>query len=373
MPDAPARRHDLDAIRGITILIVVVYHVFYMFNSSGLPSQVPNGYGIHALDVVAAFPYPWFMLVLFVVAGISMRYALAHRTPRQFMGERVRKLIVPLIGGWALLGWVIPLVQTRFPLPGSQLPFAEKLFAMYIPIAMGVLWFLLVLFIASLVVLLFHAIDRHDRLYALAGRMPLWMLVLLVIPVWGSSMILNAPMVTTFRFGIYIFGTLLGYIVFSHPDVTARLKKAAIWLLGGAIVLGVLYAWTFWGQNWGDYPVLEQPLTNAYAWVAVLGILGGAARWLDRNGRFIDWLRTHSFPIYVVHYEFVALGAWLLVKFLGAPMPWSYLLLLVFVAVATFVFIEITMRIPGLRFVLYGMGHPRQKAPKPDSTALPNP
>ena len=52
------------------------------------------------------FVYPWFMLLLFVVAGISARYALEKRTERQFLKERVDKILAPSTLGVLAFGWI---------------------------------------------------------------------------------------------------------------------------------------------------------------------------------------------------------------------------------------------------------------------------
>ncbi len=99
------RKNYIDNIRSGTIILVLIYHVVYIFNSVGVVSNIPIQ-GILALDSICYFLYPWFMCLLFVVAGISARYSLQTRSTRQFVRERVRKLIVPYFGGVFLLGWL---------------------------------------------------------------------------------------------------------------------------------------------------------------------------------------------------------------------------------------------------------------------------
>ncbi|MCL2483489.1 MAG: acyltransferase family protein [Propionibacteriaceae bacterium] len=356
MTEPAVRLHGLDAVRGYTILVVVGYHVFYLFNSSGVVSSFPGGYGIHWLDVVPSFVYPWMMLIMFTVAGISARLSLARRTVRQFLRERVLKLIIPLVGALTLLGWIIPVTQAQFTdiFAGYDVTLPVRL-VIYWLTGYGVLWFLVELFVCSLVLVVFRQFDRGDRFFTFAGRWPLWALIGLAVPIWGASMILNMPRFVMFRFGIYPLGMLIGYFVLANPAVLERLRKAALWLLGAAAVLGVAYSWVFFGRNWLDDGLLQNPLTNAYAWVAVLALLGGAIRWCDRPTRFATWLQTRSFPIYIAHYNFAVLGCWLLIRFFGMPMPLSYLLLAIFVVITTVIFIEITIHVPVLRLVLYGI------------------
>ena len=85
------RKHFLDNIRWVTVLLVLLYHVVYFYNNKGVfggiggwvdnPKAQPQ-------DVVMYILYPWFMMLLFLVAGISSRYALQKSTRGQWFKKR---------------------------------------------------------------------------------------------------------------------------------------------------------------------------------------------------------------------------------------------------------------------------------------------
>ena len=91
------RKHYLDNIRWITVVIVVIYHVFYMYNAEG----VLGGLGkitdlpVQHYDIYQYLVYPWFMPVLFVVSGISARLSLDSHSDKEFIKSRTLKLLVP--------------------------------------------------------------------------------------------------------------------------------------------------------------------------------------------------------------------------------------------------------------------------------------
>ena len=60
----------LDHIRWMTVLLVIVYHVCYLFNGVGIFGGVPNARNLPFLDTISGTVYPWFMVLLFVVAGM---------------------------------------------------------------------------------------------------------------------------------------------------------------------------------------------------------------------------------------------------------------------------------------------------------------
>ena len=78
------RKHYLDNIRWITLCFVIIYHIFYIFNSSGVVSNM-GVTGIRQLDAICVFIYPWIMCLLFVVSGVSTNYSLKNKTNKMLL------------------------------------------------------------------------------------------------------------------------------------------------------------------------------------------------------------------------------------------------------------------------------------------------
>ena len=71
------RKHWIDNLRWVTVLLVLLYHVIYFYNNKGVFGGIGGfGDGPQYQDVVMYILYPWFMPLLFILAGISARYAL---------------------------------------------------------------------------------------------------------------------------------------------------------------------------------------------------------------------------------------------------------------------------------------------------------
>ncbi len=85
----------LDSIHWSTVLLVLIYHVCYMFNGVGVPGGIPDDESIPAMDAVAYIVYPWFMALLFVISGMSARYSFQKRTEKQFLKERTVNCLFP--------------------------------------------------------------------------------------------------------------------------------------------------------------------------------------------------------------------------------------------------------------------------------------
>ena len=79
------RYYFLDNLRWVTVCLVLFYHVFYNYNAVGVFGGV-GGFAPHQWqDVVCTLLNPWFMTLLFVVAGASSRYALQHYNTNLFI------------------------------------------------------------------------------------------------------------------------------------------------------------------------------------------------------------------------------------------------------------------------------------------------
>ena len=108
MPEQPlqlTRRYDLDWLRVLAVLLLVPYHSAIIFSS--LPqTQVVYVYDSqHSLLLMKTvdFMYLWQMPLLFVVAGAACWFALGVRSGRRYLGERVNRLLVPLLFGMIVL------------------------------------------------------------------------------------------------------------------------------------------------------------------------------------------------------------------------------------------------------------------------------
>ena len=66
---------------------------------------------------------------------------------------------------------------------------------------------------------------EKDRLWKLCAHVPVWLIVVMTVFAYGFAQILNTPVVTVYRFGIYGFCFFAGYFIFSHDEVIQRLEK----------------------------------------------------------------------------------------------------------------------------------------------------
>lgn len=346
------RKTYLDNIRWTTILLVMIYHVFYMFNSAGVLGGVGSFSHTQYQDAILYFVYPWFMVLLFVVAGMSARYSLEKRTAKEFLKTRTSKLLVPSTLGLFAFQFIVGYFNMKIGGGLEQMP----RFMVY-PISaisgIGPLWFAQTLWLFSVIIVLIRKIDKKDKLIELCKKSNLIIVLLLFLVIWCASQILNMPVLTMYRFGIYLVSFFIGYYVLSDDSIQDKLESVHIPLLISAVVMGIVYTYFYFGKDYTSDAVLKHIFTNIYAWLMVLAVLGTFKAKLNGENKFTRYMTKASFGFYVLHYMPTLLACYYL-KQTDLPTALIYVFALIIVFIATPLLYELIKRIPVYRFFVLG-------------------
>lgn len=346
------RRYYIDNIRSFGIILVLIYHVFYIYNGIGVLGGFPISSSIGIFDDFLTIVYPWMMILLFVAAGIAAKCSLEKRTGKQFISERLQKLIIPSVLGLFVVHWVTGYINMYLGGGLSTIP-SFIVYPISVLAGSGHLWFAHVLFLYSTVLALFK--KPIDKLKKLGERANLFISLVFGILIWLGAQILNMPIITVYRFGIYFVAFLIGYCVFSHESIMKKLEKSRYISLALTIVFGVVYFVLFRKMNYTEPEVLKSIITNFYAWCAVLAIFGFGRRYLDKENAFSRYLATNSYGYYVLHYPILMCSAYLLHIYTDLGVPAKIFITLIMEIVLTFVANEIIKRIPLVRYLVLGI------------------
>lgn len=350
------RKYYIDNLRSSIVLLVIFYHIIYIFNNVGVITNVVIQ-GIPQMDIFLYLIYPWFMVCLFLLAGMSAKYALSNKSKKQFLKERTKKLLIPSIAGIFILGWISGYITNQytdmFSGNGDIIPAPIK-YLIYCISGIGPLWFAHELFLASIVLCLILKADKNNKIYNLCKKTTFPVILLIIFPFWGSSFLLNTPVIEVYRNGIYIFSFLLGYYIFSHEHITGLLKKYCFILLAASVITGIIYTAFFWGENYASMKNLQHPLTNAYAYFMSLTVIGLGKKFMNRETSFTRYMRKRSFGFYILHYPILISITYLLDSNFHVPALAFYFILIILEAVFLPLFYEIVIRIPVLRTLLLG-------------------
>lgn len=358
------RKHWIDNLRWVTVLLVLLYHVIYFYNNKGVFGGI-GGFndGQQYQDVIMYILYPWFMPLLFILAGISARYALQNTGPKEWFKARTRKLLVPSTIGLFFLGAVIGWYNTRWAAPFTidALPLPVR-YVIWSISGIGPLWFIQDLWLLSFVILIIRKLDSKEKFYNTCGKTGIIPLILMGVLLWlGHQTLIQEPdpegadgLLNLYKPLYYLVPLLMGYLVFPHDRIQEMLGKAWIPLMISASTAGVILITITFGQDNTAPQYLCNPLNNIYGWLMCLAMMGWFKARFDRTGKFATYMTRSSYGIYIVHYLIIAsVGSHLKLETQLPPLC-IYMIL----AVATFtlspLLYEMIRRIPFLRWCILG-------------------
>ena len=362
------RKHWLDNIRWATVVLVVFYHVVWEYNAEGILGGLGKITSLETqwIDLLMYIVYPWFMPLLFIVSGISAKLYLEQHTDREFFKSRTTKLLVPSTIGVLVFGFVQGYLSMAiggaFDSMAEVPPFV--LYLIMCASGIGVLWYIQLLWVFSLVLVIVRKIEK-DRLHNLCAKTNVAVLALFAVPVWGAAQIMNTPLIVVYRFGFYGIVFFLGYFVFSHDEVIERLKKWFPLFGAAALALCAVFCICYFGKNIADKPVNRTPLYAAFAWFACLALLGGAARFFDFENAFTKWTNKRSWGLYVFHMIGISAVALYFGKTALLPPVLTYVLSLIAGFAVGYGLNAIISRIPFFRWAILGIKKQRTAAEKP--------
>lgn len=357
------RKYYIDNIRWMTIVLVVVYHIIFMFNSIETSIVIGPITQFHGQDVIQYLLYPWFMVILFLISGMCARYYLEKHTDREFIKARTRKLLIPSTIGVFVMGWMQGYISMAsvhsLETMTNGIPAPVKYIILCLS-GTGVLWTMQVMWILSLVLVLIRKMEK-GKLLDLGEKTNWIILVLMGVVAWGAAHILNTPQIVVYRFGIYGFAFLIGYYVLSHEKVTDQLEKICIPMLMIAVVLGIAYAYLYFGQNYTKEPGINCPLAIAYCWIVCLGMIGGMKKYCNKTNSFFSFMASKSFGLYVFHYLALSATAYVLTEYTSVPGIVIYLLCTIAAFAGGILLYEIFSRIPFIRWCVLGIRKEKKK------------
>ena len=351
------RKHYIDNIRTLAILLLFPFHTSRIFNSFetfyvvGKPSII--------CDNFIRITSEWFMPLFFAIAGISASLAMDKCSIKKFIKERFFKLFIPFMFGVIL---IVP-IQTFFA-EKQHNGYIGSYFQQYIlfftkktdltgyngGFTPAHLWFLLFLFVISLVslplIILYKKSDKKINENKLNLRIILSLFLfnffLSVIEIGGQG------------FGKYLSFFLLGYLILSTNGAIKLLENKRLILTTLAITFSVIRMIMIYTVNFQNVSFEIKFLSSAFnhltTCVIILAILGLGKCYLDFSNRILDYFSKASFPIYIFHQTWlVAIGYYVIRIVNNGLIQFNVIIILAFIAsVLTY---EIIRQVPIARFM----------------------
>lgn len=334
-------------MRALVVVGLIFFHSVLIFDTRD-DYYVKNGQTAD-LSALAALGVVWAMPLLFLTAGLGVWHSLDRRTVAAFLGERLRRLLVPLVFGvlvlmpipvWFRLRADPAYAETyadfypkflRVRLEWSNFPFVvqgappEDLFET------GQLWFVVLLLAFSLLLLpVFWWLRRRNegllaQLAPLAARPGAILLPAIPLGVTSAAFHLEEPHAAWSRWAYLLF-FLYGFVLASDRRYMTALHRhtataIALGLVTFVAGFGMIATADAGGDPFLDYRPLSMVgrfLFGVTGWLWLVAILGLLARpradrsptgSTRRSRALAGWAWEAVLPVYVLHQPvLVAIG-----------------------------------------------------------------
>ncbi len=348
------RRHDIDALRAIAFAFLILYHLCMLYVAEW-PWHIKSSYVFEALQVPMLFMNRWRMDLIFLISGISTAFLMRGHGSGNFLGQRSRRLLWPLLFGILVIVPIQPYCQgvsTGLVEPGF-LTFLGRYYSGYAWPAKAFdgwehgftwnhLWYLAYLWCYTAVLLVLRPLFEsrlvrkvEDAFNGLRGaRLLVWP----AIPLLIATCLLQLHFEDTgdlihdwyrhaMYFTVFVYGWWLGRSESLWPEL-ACLRKVS---LVAALLVFAVYISIVRNQPETLPPwllLIIWSLRIAYIWLALATVLGWGHALLNRPFRWLPWATEAVYPWYMLHQSLIVLLAyWLVPLKLGATVELPLVLL----------------------------------------------
>lgn len=384
MPTAPtkasARRCDLDWLRVLAVLLLVPFHSALIFALDPIHMvYIKDRVESPTLIAIDGFIYMWHMPLLFLIAGAATWFALGKRTAGEYARERFLRLLVPALFGFATL---IPFMTYfhNFGKAGA-LSFWQaypRFFTLNMNDLGGLngtftpahLWFILFLFVFSLLAIPVFFYLRRDASQRAIDRIAKWfnlpgVILLVAIPL---ALLTRLPGLAD-KNPFYFFALfVIGFVLMASPRFQASIDRQAIGLLIVAIA-GSLFFYAF--QYDRTFSRVNSPAWLALylvyyvsVWSWLLAFVGLAHKFLNVSNAFLRYASEAAYPFYILHLPVNTVVGYFAVQ-MNANIGVKYAIINVATILLTVAVYDVLVKRTRVTRFLFGMKPTRETAKVP--------
>lgn len=377
--DLKERRYDIDWLRVIAFYLLIFFHVGMVF----VPwyYHIKNNSTAEWFETWMAFLSDWRLPLLFIISGVGVCYALGKRSPKQFMAERAKRLLIPLVLGMLVI--VPPQIYFERISSGVQynnyFDFWKTVFN-FVPYPKGGslswhhLWFVLYIFVYSILMLplfLFLRGKKSERLRESISSfiktypnsiylftIPLFAIYFTLAPLFPTTHALYGDWYNlSFSLMFFLLGFMISSIEGLWAIIAAKRKQSLIISLFPALFLILfLYGPTFeiMNEHTHEFFFFYSIIKTIMITTLLFAILGYGKTHLNKPGRFISYANESVYPLYILHQTVLISIGYYIIKLDWAIIPKFILLVILTFGVSILIY-EIFIKKFNLMRVLFGM------------------
>ncbi|MEP1486985.1 MAG: acyltransferase family protein [Algibacter sp.] len=347
------RKYFIDWLRIGLIISVFFFHVGMIFR----PEQwhVNSTESFEFLDPIMWWLHLWRMPLLFLVSGVGTFYAIGHRTSWQYLKERFTRLYIPFTVGFFTLVPLMIYVE-RIENYSSFIDFIPHMFDGG-PYPVGNiswhhLWFILYLFIISLLITPFLNYTKSGHYNMVRGKLIRivskkgglnWLLPIIIL----SQLILRQYFPKSTHalyndwayFTYYLLFFISGFMLFTSDKVIKALADSRRFYLYQTIIATVIlfslpsiFGQSSMGQDYAR-GITEMIISLSCSLTAI----GYFKRYFNRDHKYRKVLNEAIYPFYLLHQPALIFVGYVVLKW-----DVSYGMQAVLITLISLVFIIIT-------------------------------
>ena len=349
------RRYDIDWLRNFGILLLFPYHAARIFDIWG-PNYIKSTELSPTLSSFLLVAGYCFMPLLFFLAGASSWYALKKRSAAQYSKDRFYKLLIPFLFGLLIIvppqAYLAKITHSVYN--GDYITFMKGYFTDFTDLTgylgtftPGHLWFILYLFIISMVALPIM-IKSHNKPPIKLLRNP-WIMISLFIPLTLMEFLPDLGGKNPFFF-FFLF--LVGFFLGKDAGVMEtihRIKfKCLLFLLPLVPGTMILFQQNSHAGDFSAVHLLITVLKNLGVCLTLIVLIGYGNKCLNHDHAMLHYMNQAAFPVYILHQTVMMVVGYYTVK-INAGISVRYILITFLTLILSIILYEIIRRIPGLR------------------------
>ncbi len=317
------RRYDLDWLRVLAFGLLIFYHTGMIYVSWGFHIKSPETSNF--LEIIMLAMNRWRLSLLFMISGAGVYFALSRRSNATFAGERLKRLLIPLIFGIFVI--VPPQIYFEKLQQGatfSYSTFYPSVFE-FVPYPKGSfswhhLWFVVYILVYSLISIPIFNYFKSEKGKKQIARLADFVeanqtrLYLFILGGFFISLVLQPYFPTThnlIRDWANLIGSwyafLLGFVFVSNPKFSIIFEKMRFTSLFWAILCyslliffretGILKLYFDDDMRSFIYRIID----NGLGGCSIFAIFGFAKRHLSFNSPFLKEANKAVYPFYILH------------------------------------------------------------------------
>lgn len=372
------RRYDIDWLRIIAFYILILFHAGMFFVPWNF--HFKNPVTTEWFETWMAFLSQWRLPLLFMISGIGVSYALQKRSASRFLGERSRRLLIPIIFGMIVI--VPPQIYFERLSQGVQyssyFDFWKTVFE-FISYPKGNmswhhLWFVVYIFVYSIIALPIFLFFRSRYSTGIKIKLssiienrpsiiyiiwiPLALVYFILAPIFPTTHnLIHDWYNLTYSLIFFVTGYLITTIEKVWDVIVAQRKKSLIIATIPSIFL-IMFVWgpTFYIMNEETefFRILYGILKITLVTFLLYAILGYGKVLLNKPGKVLSYLNESVYPLYILHQSVQLTIGYYILKLDWGSIP-KFMLVIVGTFSISFIIYELLIRRFNLMRLFFGL------------------